>query len=49
MAARMIGMFAVAFGFLPPIGGAIGQQLIDLFAVLKAVRVALPTEHLEDY
>jgi hypothetical protein len=49
MAASMIGMFAAAFGFLPPIWGAIWQQLIDLFAVLKAVQVALPTEHLQDY
>ena len=49
MAASMIGMIAAAFGFLPPIWGAIGQELIDLFAVLNAVRVALPTEDLQDY
>ena len=51
MAASMIGMLAAAFGFLPPIWGAIGQELIDLFAfaVLNAVRVALPTEDLQDY
>jgi cation transport ATPase len=49
MAASMIGMVAAAFGYLPPIGGDIGQELIDLFAVLNAVRVALPTEHLQDF
>jgi heavy metal translocating P-type ATPase len=49
MAASMIGMVAAAFGYLPPIWGAIGQELIDLFAVLNAVRVALPTEELQDY
>jgi cation transport ATPase len=49
MAASMIGMLAAAFGFLPPIWGAIGQELIDLFAVLNAARVALPTEDLQDY
>ncbi|HTA60678.1 MAG TPA: heavy metal translocating P-type ATPase [Candidatus Baltobacteraceae bacterium] len=49
MAASMIGMVAAAFGFLPPIWGAVGQELIDLFAVLNAVRVALPTEDLQDY
>ena len=49
MAASMIGMIAAAFGFLPPIWGAVGQELIDLFAVLNAVRVALPTEDLQDY
>ena len=38
-----------AFGFLPPIWGAIGQELIDLLAVLNAVRVALPTDDLQDY
>jgi heavy metal translocating P-type ATPase len=49
MAASMIGMVAAAFGLLPPIWGAVGQELIDLFAVLNAVRVALPTEDLQDY
>jgi cation transport ATPase len=49
MAASMIGMVAAAFGFSPPIWGAVGQELIDLFAVLNAVRVALPTEELQDY
>jgi len=49
MAASALGMIAAAFGFLPPIWGAIGQELIDLFAVLNAVRVALPTEDLKDY
>jgi heavy metal translocating P-type ATPase len=49
MAASAVGMIAAAFGFLPPIWGAIGQELIDLFAVLNAVRVALPTDDLQDY
>jgi heavy metal translocating P-type ATPase len=49
MAASMIGMIVAALGFLPPIWGAVGQELIDLFAVLNAVRVALPTEDLQDY
>jgi len=49
MAASMIGMIFAAAGYLPPIGGAIGQELIDLFAVLNAVRVALPTEELQDF
>ena len=39
MAASMVGMVAAAFGFLPPIWGAVGQELIDLLAVLNAVRV----------
>jgi heavy metal translocating P-type ATPase len=49
MAASVLGMIAAAFGFLPPIWGAIGQELIDLLAVLNAARVALPTEDLQDY
>ena len=49
MAASVLGMIAAAFGFLPPIWGAIGQELIDLLAVLNAARVALPTDDLQDY
>ena len=49
MAASIIGMIAAACGFLPPIWGAVGQELIDLVAVLNAVRVALPTEDLQDF
>ncbi|HUN61291.1 MAG TPA: heavy metal translocating P-type ATPase [Candidatus Sulfotelmatobacter sp.] len=49
MAASVIGMIAAAFGFLPPIWGAVGQEVIDLVAVLNAVRVALPTEDLQDF
>jgi P-type E1-E2 ATPase len=49
MAASIIGMIIAAAGYLPPIGGAIGQELIDLFAVLNAVRVALPTDELQDF
>jgi len=49
MALSIIGMVAAAFGFLPPIGGAIAQELIDLAAVLNAVRVALPQRSLTDF
>lgn len=48
MAASMIGMVAAAFGYLPPIWGAAGQELIDLLAVLNAGRVAMPTNDLRD-
>ena len=49
MAASMVGMVVAAFGFLPPIWGAVGQELIDLLAVLNAVRVALPGDDLQDF
>lgn len=49
MTLSVIGMFAAAFGYLPAIDGAIAQDLIDLAAVLNAVRVALPTSVLTDF
>jgi heavy metal translocating P-type ATPase len=49
MIASIVGMIAAALGYLPPIGGAIAQEIIDLFAVLNAVRVALPTDDLQDF
>jgi cation transport ATPase len=42
------GMLLAAYGILPPIGGAIAQEVIDLVAVLNAVRVALPFGVLRD-
>ena len=36
----MIGMIAAAAGYLPPVVGAVAQELIDLAAVLNALRVA---------
>jgi heavy metal translocating P-type ATPase len=49
MAASILGMIAAALGYLPPIWGAVGQEVIDLLAVLNAARVALPTEDLQDF
>lgn len=49
MALSVLGMLAAAFGYLPPIGGAIAQEIIDLAAVLNAVRVAVPPRYLVDF
>ena len=49
MAASIVGMIAAAFGCLPPIWGAVAQELIDLLAVLNAVRVAYPKSDLKDF
>ena len=49
MLASIVGMIAAAMGYLPPIAGAIAQEIIDLLAVLNAVRVALPTDDLQDF
>ena len=45
----VIGMIAAAFAKLSPIEGAIAQEIIDLAAVLNAVRVALPFHKLTDF
>jgi heavy metal translocating P-type ATPase len=45
----VIGMIAAAFGLLSPIEGAIAQEVIDLAAVLNAVRVALPFHTMTDF
>ena len=49
MLASIIGMIAAAMGYLPPIDGAIAQEIIDVFAVLNAVRVALPIGDSHDF
>jgi hypothetical protein len=42
-------MLFAAAGHLPAIGGAIAQEVIDLLAVLNAIRVALPLKALKDF
>jgi heavy metal translocating P-type ATPase len=49
MAASLIAMGFAAAGFLPPVGGAIVQEIIDVLTVLNAVRVAIPPAKLSDY
>ena len=49
MVASVVGMIAAARGYLPPLEGAILQEIIDLAAVVNAVRVALPTNDLADF
>lgn len=44
-----IGMIAAALGFLPPLAGAIGQEIIDLLAVLNAVRASIAAQELRDF
>ncbi len=48
MALSMIGMGFAAAGALPPVAGAIAQEIIDVVAVLNALRVALRTRDLRD-
>jgi P-type E1-E2 ATPase len=49
MVLSIIGMLFAAFGYLPPVAGAITQEIIDVLAVLNALRVALPPKSLTDY
>jgi len=49
MALSVIGMAFAAAGHLPPVAGAIAQEVIDLLAVLNALRVAIPPRTLTDY
>jgi heavy metal translocating P-type ATPase len=49
MALSIGGMFLAAIGYLPPVAGAIMQEIIDVAAVLNALRMALPIKRLTDF
>ena len=49
MALSLVGMVLAAAGLLPPVAGAIAQEVIDVAAVLNALRVAIPPRTLTDY
>jgi len=49
MALSLVGMGVAASGYLPPVGGALMQEVIDVLAVLNALRMALPPRTLTDY
>ena len=48
MALSIGGMFLAAAGYLPPIAGAIAQEVIDVAAILNALRAAWPPAVLSD-
>jgi heavy metal translocating P-type ATPase len=49
MVISVIAMLVAAAGYLPPVAGAITQEVIDVFAVVNALRVAVPPARLIDY
>jgi P-type E1-E2 ATPase len=49
MAASIMGMLIAAAGYLPPVAGAISQEIIDVVAVLNALRATFPPRRLSDY
>jgi heavy metal translocating P-type ATPase len=48
MALSALGMVVAAFGYLPPVSGAILQELVDVAAVANALRIAIPPRLLSD-
>jgi P-type E1-E2 ATPase len=49
MALSIIGMILASVGILTPVAGAVSQEVIDVLAVLNALRVAFPPKELTDY
>ncbi|MDO9424350.1 MAG: heavy metal translocating P-type ATPase [Methylobacter sp.] len=49
MALSLIGMAFAGLGYLTPVAGAITQEVIDVLAVLNALRAAIPPKTLSDF
>ena len=48
MVLSIIGMLIAAFGYLPPVAGAIGQEVIDVIVILNALRTIWKPSRLTD-
>ena len=49
MALSLIGMGFAGLGYVTPVAGAVIQEVIDVLAVLNALRAALPPKSLSDF
>jgi cation transport ATPase len=49
MSLSVLGMMLASAGYLTPVAGAITQEVIDVLAVLNALRAALPPHDLTDF
>ena len=49
MALSIVGMVLASAGLLTPVAGAVSQEVIDVFAVLNALRTARPPRQLTDF
>jgi P-type E1-E2 ATPase len=49
MVLSIAGMLVAAMGYLPPVSGAIMQEIIDVLAILNALRVAIVPKALMDF
>ncbi|MCA9277187.1 MAG: HAD-IC family P-type ATPase, partial [Phycisphaerales bacterium] len=48
MILSVVGMILAAMGYLPPVAGAITQEIIDVLAVVNALRAAWPPRVISD-
>jgi heavy metal translocating P-type ATPase len=49
MSLSIVGMFLASAGFLSPVAGALTQEVIDVLAVLNALRATVPPRDLTDF
>jgi len=49
MALSVVGMFVAALGYLPPVAGALAQEVIDLVVVFNALRVGRSPRTVTDF
>ena len=49
MVLSIAGMIVASVGFLPPVSGAVCQEIIDVLAVANALRVAFAPKSLVDF
>jgi heavy metal translocating P-type ATPase len=49
MALSILGMLVASAGYLPPVAGAVTQEIIDLVVVFNALRVAAPPSSPTDF
>lgn len=48
MALSILGMMIAAFGFLPPVAGAISQEIIDVIAIMNSLRTIWEPARISD-
>ncbi len=49
MALSVIGMVFAGLGYLTPVAGAVTQEIIDVLAIVNALRAAIPPKSLSDF
>lgn len=49
MVVSLVGMLVAALGYLPPVAGAVIQELIDVVAVMNSLRAAWPPTTIADF